>query len=83
MPMAQRKGIAMKIAEKEERRRYDAKENGIILEKAVKRKKGAGASRQRGIGAPSVGKFKGGMLKLSKQDILEIQGPRRMSKARR
>lgn len=83
MPMAQRKGIAMKIAEKEERRRYDAKENGIILEKAVKRKKGAGARRQRGIGAPSVGKFKGGMLKLSKQDILEIQGPRMMSNARR
>lgn len=83
MPMAQRRGIATKIAEKEEIRRSDARENGIILEKAIKRKKGSDARRQRGIGAPSVGKFKGGMLKLSKQDVLEIQGPRKLSKARR
>lgn len=74
----------MKIAEKEESRRHDAKVNGIILEKAINKKKGsAAAKRQRGIGAPSVGKFKGGMLKLSKQDVLEIQGPRKIPKSRR
>lgn len=83
MPMAQRRGIAMKTAEKEAIRRNDAKENGIVLEKAIKRKKGRDAKRPRGIGAPSVGKFMGGMLKLSRQDILEIQGPRKTSKARR
>lgn len=83
MPLSQRRGIARKVAEKEERRRRDAKENGIILDKAIKRKSGGDARRQRGIGAPSVGRFKGGMLKLSKQDVLEIQGPRKISKARR
>ncbi|MCJ1470455.1 hypothetical protein MMC07_009100 [Pseudocyphellaria aurata] len=83
MPMAQRRGIAMKIADKEASRRHEAKENGIILEKAINKKKGSGAKRQRGIGAPSVGKFKGGMLKLSKKDVLEIQGPRKISKTRR
>ena len=83
MPLSQRRGIARKVAEKEESRRRDAKENGIILDKVVKRKSGGDARRQRGIGAPSVGRFKGGMLKLSKQDVLEIQGPRKISKARR
>lgn len=83
MPLSQRRGIARKVAEKEESRRRDAKENGVILEKAIKKRSGGDARRQRGIGAPSVGRFKGGTLKLSKQDVREIQGPRKISKARR
>ena len=83
MPLSQRRGIARKVAEKEESRRRDAKENGIILEKAIKKRSGGDARRQRGIGAPSVGRFKGGTLKLSKQDVREIQGPKKISKARR
>lgn len=83
MPMAQRKGIAIKAAGKEVSRRKEAKENGIILEKVVKVKKGNDKRRQRGIGAPTVGKFKGGMLKLSQKDVIEIEGPSKMSKSRR
>lgn len=76
MPRAQRKGIAAKAAGKEESRRRQAQENGIILEKATKGGKRAAVKRQRGIGAPSVGRFEGGMLKLSKKDVAEIEGPK-------
>ena len=74
MPFSQRKGIARKAAGREERRRRDAKENGIILEKASRGKTERLAKRQRAIGTPSVGTFKGGMLTLSKKDVAEIEG---------
>lgn len=78
MPMAHRKGITAKKVEKEETRRREARENGIILEKAnLVKKKGADARRDRGVGAPGVGKFSGGTLTLSKKDILDIEGPKR------
>ncbi len=80
MPLAQRKGIIAKAAERDESRRRDAKDNGIILEKAVNEKKKPEVRRQRGIGAPSVGKFQGGMLKLSRKDVDEIVGPKRTLK---
>lgn len=83
MPLAQRKGIKAKAAEKEESRRRMAQQNGIILEKEVKGKRKDQSKRQRGIGAPSVGKFQGGMLKLSKKDIVEIEGPSRTSRGRK
>lgn len=80
MPMAQRKGIAAKVVGREETRRKEAKENGIILEKVAQGRKSNDAKRQRGIGAPSVGKFRGGMLTLSKKDVVEIQGRKKTSK---
>ena len=83
MPMAQRKGIAKKTAGKEDGRRKEAKENGIILEKVIKVKKGDTKRKQRGIGAPTVGKFEGGMLKLSQKDVAEIQGSRKLPRSRR
>lgn len=83
MPMAQRKGMVMKAAGKEEIRRKEARENGIILEKVLKVKKGNDRRRQRGIGGPSVGRFKGGILKLSKKDVVKIEGPRKTWKGRR
>ena len=79
MPLAHRKGIATKRSEKEEGRRREAKENGVILEKAVKSTKGFKARRERGLGAPSVGKFKCGMLKLSQRDVADIVGPKKPS----
>ncbi|KAL8657150.1 MAG: hypothetical protein Q9226_002209 [Calogaya cf. arnoldii] len=81
MPLAQRKGIAAKATEREEKRRREAKESGIILEKAVKPKIKEG-KRERGIGAPSVGKFSRGMLTLSKRDVNMIVGPAKKSKRR-
>ena len=83
MPLAQRKGIKAKAAEKEDRRRRAAKENGIVLEKAVKGTKREGIRRERGVGAPSVGRFQRGMLKLSKKDVAEIEGSKKTSRGRR
>ncbi|KAI9049992.1 hypothetical protein LZ554_006137 [Drepanopeziza brunnea f. sp. 'monogermtubi'] len=78
MPMSHRKGIASKAAEKEAKRRHEAKENGIILEKAkMGTKKTSAGKRDRGVGAPGVGRFSGGTLTLSKKDIYEIEGPKR------
>jgi hypothetical protein len=81
MPMSHRKGIIAKQNEREEKRRKEAKENGIILEKAKSAKKFEG-KRDRGVGAPAVGRFSGGTLKLSKKDIMEIEGPRRSASGR-
>ena len=79
--MSHRKGIALKARVGEEKRRREAKENGIILEvaKAVKRQEG---KRDRSVGGPSVGRFKGGTLTLSKNDIKDIEGPKRTSSGR-
>lgn len=68
MPMSHRKGINAKTKMRDEKRRSEAKENGITLEKEKKVRKVAG-KRERGLGAPSVGKFKGGTLTLSKRDL--------------
>lgn len=83
MPMAQRKGINAKATERDEVRRREAQENGIILEKATNTKKGGAARRKRALGTPAVGKFRGGMLKLSKRDVAEIQGPKKVLRRRR
>ncbi|TAQ83568.1 hypothetical protein B7494_g8107 [Chlorociboria aeruginascens] len=78
MPMAHRKGILAKQTEKEEKRRKEARENGIVLEKAKMRsKKGGEKKRDRGVGGPGVGKFSGGTLRLSKRDVFDIEGPKK------
>jgi hypothetical protein len=82
MPMSHRKGMIAKQMEREEKRRREAKENGIILEKTNVSKKNSDVKRDRGVGAPGVGKFSGGTLKLSKQDISDIEGPRRSAFSR-
>lgn len=74
MPLAHRTGITKKADQKEARRRKDAKENGVILEKATK-KATKGKYRDRGVDVPGVGKFAGGTLKLSRRDVASIQGP--------
>ncbi|KAF2238633.1 hypothetical protein EV356DRAFT_529085 [Viridothelium virens] len=76
MPMAHRKGIIAKAQAREGKRRREAQENGIILEKAVKAKKKMEGKRERGIGAPGVGSFRGGTLVLSRRDVASIRGPR-------
>ncbi|KAE8446699.1 hypothetical protein EG329_011743 [Mollisiaceae sp. DMI_Dod_QoI] len=81
MPMSHRRGIIAKQNEKEEKRRTEARENGIILEKAKMKKRNDG-KRDRGVGAPGVGKFTSGTLKLSKRDIFDIEGPKRSSSGR-
>lgn len=83
MPMSHRRGIIAKQSDREEKRRKEARENGIILEKAqMGAKKGSGGKRDRGVGVPGVGKLSGGTLKLSKKDIFEIEGPQKSDGAR-
>lgn len=81
--MSHRKGIIAKKADKEETRRREAKENGIILERAkIVEKKGADKRKDRGVGGPGVGRFSGGTLTLSKKDIFDIEGPQRKNAGR-
>jgi hypothetical protein len=76
MPLCHRKGIAAKANDRESRRRQEAQENGVVLERAVRVRKSTDFKRKDpGIGAPVVGKFRGGTLKLSRKDLHEIQGP--------
>lgn len=83
MPLAHRRGIKAKAAMREEVRRKEAQENGVILEKANKGKQSETRRRDRGIGTPGVGKFAGGTLKLSRKDIHEINGLRQAARGRR
>ena len=77
MPLSHRRGIASKAAEREGKRRKEAAENGVVLEKANFTLKTGGKRREKGTGGPTVGKFRGGMLKLSSRDVRSIQGPAR------
>jgi hypothetical protein len=74
MPMAQRKHMVQKARLTEEKRRAEAKEAGIVLEREQRVAKKAPEKRERGIGGPSIGKFKGGTLSLSKKDVRSITG---------
>ncbi|KAI1465010.1 uncharacterized protein F4812DRAFT_147887 [Daldinia caldariorum] len=87
MPMSHRKGIVAAAAARESKRRREARENGIILERPAGGV-GAGAKggkptmrkRERAVDAPAVGRLRNGMLKLSSKDIAEIQGSDRRSR---
>jgi hypothetical protein len=74
MPMAQRKHMVQKARLTEEKRRAEAKEAGIVLEREQRVAKKAPEKRERGVGGPSIGKFKGGTLSLSKKDVRSITG---------
>lgn len=74
MPDAHRRGINAKAASREDKRRREAKENGIILEKPSKVTKSSNSGRRdRGLVGSSVGKFAGGTLNLNKDDIARVQ----------
>ncbi|KAK3676478.1 pre-rRNA processing and 40S ribosomal subunit assembly [Recurvomyces mirabilis] len=76
MPLSHRRGIVAKATSREASRRKNATENGIILEKAKSTFK-APAKRERAVAVPSVGKFRGGTLKLSERDVKSIEGPKK------
>lgn len=85
-----RKGIDNKARERDDKRRSEARENGIILERATGVKAPAAAtagSKSRGgpdgnrkrvmdIAAPSIGRFKNGALILSERDVRSMQSRR-------
>ncbi|KAF2170884.1 hypothetical protein M409DRAFT_18856 [Zasmidium cellare ATCC 36951] len=72
MPLSHRKGITSKSANREASRRKEAVENGVILEKQKFVAKST-KKRDRGIGGPEIGKFRGGTLKLSSKDVRNIE----------
>ena len=73
MPMAMRKGIVSAAAAREEKRRREARENGIILEREVKKpktkKKGRG---ERPVDMPAIGRMKGAELRVSAREARAI-----------
>jgi hypothetical protein len=78
MPMAQRKHMIQKARSTDEKRRAEAKEAGVILERPTMGKatgkRDENKKRDRAVGLPSVGKFRGGTLSLSKKDVQSITG---------
>jgi hypothetical protein len=75
IPMAMRKGIDEKRVNREKKRRREAKEAGIVLEKEVKERKERKRVKGMGVVAePGVGKWKNGGLVLSKKDVASITG---------
>lgn len=76
MPMHMRKGMNAAAGAREAKRRKEAKENGVILERAAPKKSRRDRPRDRGVDAPGMGKFKGAELKLNKNDIRKLEGSR-------
>src|ERR1700742_4685515 len=78
MPLVHRRGILAKAAARDTSRRKEAQANGIILDKATGQTRTRQLRRKRGVDVPAVGKFRGVTLRLSKRDVLDIQGPARL-----
>ncbi|KAL6833415.1 hypothetical protein J3E69DRAFT_324021 [Trichoderma sp. SZMC 28015] len=79
MPMHMRKGINAAAVEREAKRRREAKETGVILEretgKKKKRDRRGGGGGGNGFG-PAVGRMKGAELRISERDVKKIEGTR-------
>ncbi|KAF9874142.1 hypothetical protein CkaCkLH20_08514 [Colletotrichum karsti] len=77
MPMAIRKGMNAAAAGREGKRRRQARENGVVLEREAPKKtkkSGAGGRGERSVDGPAVGRMKGAELRLSERDIRSIEG---------
>lgn len=78
MPLAHRRGINAKATDREERRRQDALENGVVLEREKRKSNSKQAKfREKGIGGPAIGRFKGGTLKIRQRDVRSLQDEQR------
>ncbi|KAJ2983703.1 hypothetical protein NQ176_g493 [Zarea fungicola] len=81
MPMHMRKGIVASASAKEAKRRREAKENGVILERSAQGKKKSsarGGRNERGVDGPGIGRFKGAELRINageegEQDVDEFE----------
>lgn len=76
--MNMRKGINAHREAKEAKRRKEAKENGIILERpAFDGKRGKGRGKRDGaVDRPGVGRMRGAELRISEGDVRKIEGTR-------
>ena len=73
--MSMRRGIAAAAGAREAKRRRQARENGIILEREVKGK-GRKRDRTAAVDRPGVGRMKGAELRISQSDVKGIEGTR-------
>lgn len=77
MPMNMRKGIVAAAGARESKRRREAKENGVILERETgKKSKKRDRGRDLGVDRPGVGRLRGAELRLSDRDVRGIEGVR-------
>lgn len=78
MPMGMRKGIHTAKLDREEKRRREARENGIILETAQKKNKRIQGRGGVAVDMPGMGKFRNGELRLSNREVkaVEMEGKR-------
>ncbi|EHK41142.1 hypothetical protein TRIATDRAFT_168625, partial [Trichoderma atroviride IMI 206040] len=79
MPMHMRKGITAAAVEREAKRRREAKESGVILERETGKKQTKRDRRGGGGGGgfgPAVGRLKGAELRISERDVKKIEGTR-------
>ncbi|EFX00616.1 hypothetical protein CMQ_7618 [Grosmannia clavigera kw1407] len=79
MPMAIRKGISGAAAARESKRRREARESGIVLERPATISAASSSirrRRQRAVDAPSVGRLHGSELRLRESDVRAIEGHR-------
>lgn len=77
MPMAMRKGINAAKKGREDQRRKEAWENGIVLERKGGQADRSGRKRKRPdarVDLPSVGKMRGSELRLSERDLRSMGG---------
>ncbi|KJZ74036.1 hypothetical protein HIM_06485 [Hirsutella minnesotensis 3608] len=76
MPMHMRKGIVAAAASRESKRRREARENGVILEREVGKKRRRERTRETAVDRPGVGRLKGAELRISERDVKKIEGGR-------
>ncbi|GAO18407.1 hypothetical protein UVI_02046750 [Ustilaginoidea virens] len=79
MPMRIRKGKAAAADAREAKRRREARENGIVLEREAgkrARRQRSGSGRGGAVDRPGVGRMKGAELRISESDVRGIQGAR-------
>lgn len=80
--MHMRKGITAAAVDREAKRRREAKESGVILERETGKKKTTKRDRRGGGGGggggfgPAVGRLKGAELRISERDVKKIEGTR-------
>ncbi|KEY71838.1 hypothetical protein S7711_05979 [Stachybotrys chartarum IBT 7711] len=76
IPMNIRKGMNAAAAGRETKRRREAKENGVILERAASKKKTRDRRKDPMMDGPGVGRLRGAELRLSSKDVRGIEGSR-------
>lgn len=75
--MHMRKGIVAAAGAREAKRRKEAKENGVILERsAMGGKKKSRGRQEKGVHGPGIGRMRGAELRISESDVRKIEGSR-------